>query len=460
MLLSIDRSAVLTRLFSTLVIGLALLWQTERCSAESPVATTQWTQFRGTASRGVTSVALPIEFGMNRGLVWRTEIPGQGWSSPVLADKRLWFTTAITTPATPEQREARLGNVQMADTKEVAGTVQLKAICLDAETGAMVHNLDLATIDEPQPIHPLNSYASPTPVFEDGKLYCHFGTYGTWCLNEADGEVIWNRQLVIDHSVGPGGSPVLYQDLLLVVCDGIDKQFVTALDKLTGETRWTTPRPEMRATNGEFKKAYSTPLIIQVDGVEQAVVPGAQWIVSYEPKTGKEIWRVDHGSGFSISSTPIYTGDADKPGLVIFTTGYGQSETVAVDPRGQGDVTLSHIVWRTDRNAPAKPSPTFANGLVYLLDDSGILCCLNASDGESIYRKRVSGNYSASPLLAADYLYVASQEGVVTIIKAGEEFEEVAQSPLDARIMASPIPYGHDLIIRSEDSVMRFTAMD
>ncbi len=185
---------------------------------------------------------------------------------------------------------------------------------------------------------------------------------------------------------------------------------MTALDKYTGETKWTTPRPAMRATNGEFKKAYSTPLIIKVDGVVQAVVPGAQWIVAYEPNTGKRSGASITGLAFQSVRRRSIPATTITQVLVIFTTGYGQSEIVAVDPRGKDDASLSHIAWRSDRNAPEKPSPVLGGGLLYLLDDAGILSCLNAEDGSSVYRKRVPGNYSASPLLAAGHLYLLARK--------------------------------------------------
>ncbi|MGV3483171.1 MAG: PQQ-binding-like beta-propeller repeat protein [Planctomycetaceae bacterium] len=435
------------------------------CGPSSPASADErsasWPQFRGPSGQGASlATKVPLTFGLDAGLKWQTLIPGKGWSSPVVGNGHVWVTTAITTQPTDQQREARMEGVQESHMKEVAGVLELRAICLDFETGSVIHNLQLATYEAPEPIHSLNSYASPTPVLDDAFVYCHFGAYGTWCLREASGEVVWHQRLIIDHSVGPGGSPVVVDDHLLLVCDGIDVQFVAALDKSTGAEVWRTPRPAMRATNGEYKKAYSTPLIIPVAGQRQAVVPGAQWIVSYDPRTGEEIWRADHGNGFSISSTPVYTGTAEEIGLVIFTTGYGQSEVVAVRPDGVGDVTLTHVAWRMDRNVPEKPSPVVHDGLVYLLDDNGVLSCLRSDDASLVFRKRVPGNFSASPLLAAGHLFLCNQEGVVTVIKQGTQYDEVAKIQLDARLMASPAVAGDDLLFRSEQSIMRFAHSD
>jgi len=437
------------------LLTIALLGIATCADAKSPPSA--WAQFRGPTGQGTSPELTPVDFGLDHGMRWQTPISGKGWSSPVIAGDRVWMTTATTTEATEAQKTERLANVQMGDMKEVAGIVRLYAVCLDLKTGKLIHNLLLTTVDAPQPIHPLNSYASPTPAIDGDRVYCHFGAYGTWCLNASTGEIVWTRKLVVDHSVGPGSSPIIEGDHVLLVYDGIDTQFVCALEKMSGEMAWKTPRPPMRATNGEFQKAYSTPLCITVAGVRQAVVPGAQWIVAYDPKNGKEIWRADHGNGFSISSTAAYTGDDKKVGLVVFTTGYGQSQIVAVRPDGKDDVTLSHIGWRVDKNVPEKPSPIAADGLIYFIDDSGVLSCLDAADATVKYRKRIPGNYSASPLLAGGNIYLSNQAGIVTIIKQGEEFEEIAEIELDGQLMASPAVVDGDLIFRSVNSVMRFT---
>ncbi len=420
-----------------------------------------WPQFRGPDGGGVsTAQNVPVDFGLDRGLKWQTPIRGKGWSSPVASDGRIWLTTALTTEATQAEKDARLANVQMPKMKDVAGSLELRAVCLDLETGKIVRDISLASFAEPEPIHPLNSYASPTPVIDGDRVFCHFGAYGTWCLDAKTADIIWTNRLVIDHSVGPGGSPAIVANNLILVCDGIDVQFVAALDKMTGQEVWRTARPTMRATNGEFQKAYSTPLILDVAGVTQAIIPGAQWLVSYDPKTGQELWRADHGNGFSLSTTPIFVPPADAgndSGLVIFTTGYGQTEVVAVRPDGQGDVTLSHIQWRTDRSVPAKPSLVAAGELIYMIDDNGVLSCLRASDAEVVFRQRVPGNYSASPLLVGGHIYFSNQEGEVTVVKQSDEYEEVAKIQLDGRLMASPAVVGSDLLFRSEASLMRFS---
>jgi outer membrane protein assembly factor BamB len=415
------------------------------------ILASDWSRFRGPDGTGLAERAdLPVRFSLSQGVKWRTPIDGKGWSSPVVGNGRVWLTTAVTEEPTEEQKKQRLANVQPGDTKEVAGVVHLYAVCIDAESGAVLHNLLLATVTEPQPINPLNTYASPTPVLDDQRVYCHFGTYGTWCLDTQSGDVLWHETIQLDHSVGPGCSPIVVDNKLILVCDGIDQQFVIALDKQTGKTAWKTDRPAMRAGNVEMKKAYSTPILIDVNGQKQIVAPGAQWIVAYEPSTGQEIWRADHGDGFSLSPSPIYSN-----GLVIFSTGYMRPELVAVRVDGQGDVTASHIAWRASRGAPAKPSPVVVGDSVFMIADNGVLTQLNCLDGKEIHRERLNGNFSASLLATSDKIYALSHEGIVTVLSADSEMKKIAENQLEGSLMASPAVIGNDLLIRTEQALVR-----
>ena len=414
--------------------------------------TDDWTQFRGSYNSGIaeTSARPPVEWDLEQDVLWQTEIPGEGWSSPVFDNRGLiWFTTAITVAASPEEIEKKLAGDPLAQIKTAARSVELLAICVDINSGQVVHKISLAKIDDPDVINPMNSYASPTPAISDGKVVCHFGSYGTWCLDEKTGQPIWERKFVIDHSVGPGSSPVIYDNKVILVCDGMDRQFIAAIELATGKDVWKTNRPELRAENGEYKKAYCTPMLIEVAGKKQAVIPGAQWIVGYDPNNGKEIWRADHGDGFSVTPMAIF-----EAGMIVFSTGYGSSEFVGIDPTGTGDVTKTHLKWRT-RNAPTMPSFVARDGSIYAITDKGILNRLDARTGEMQTRKRIGGNFSASPLLAAGHLYLASREGVVSVVSCDEEMEVVATNKFGSKILASPAVVDSDLIVRTSGKLYR-----
>ncbi len=412
-----------------------------------------WHQFRGPTGQGLATVELPTRLLDPNNQVWTVATTGTGWSSPVIADGQLWFTTAVTEKATAEALQARLATLQFAEIKTFAGSVEFHALCLDASSGKMVHDIVLTRTTEPEPINPMNSYASPTPTIVDGKVICHFGNYGTWCLDARSGDTLWSTKQVVDHSVGPGSSPIVIGNKVILVCDGTDQQFVAAVDLENGREVWKTPRPPLRATNVEFKKAYSTPLPIEVNGSAMLVIPGAQWTVAYDPQTGSELWRVDCGNGFS--TTPMAVYDA---GLVIISTGYMRPEFVAIRPDGKGDVTDTHIAWRNGRGAPTMPSAIARDGRMYSISDAGILTVFNAKTGEEINRARIGGNFSASPILSASHLYVASREGVVTVLKADDSLATVAANDFECPIMASPAVIGKDLVIRTEKGIVRISS--
>ena len=411
-----------------------------------------WSQFRGPDGNGKSTAAdTPVTFSQAN-TAWQTPIPGTGWSSPVVSDGRIWLTTAETTEATKQQIAAKTRGVQFAKIKTVAGSVNLRAICVDAQSGKIIHNLLLREIDDPDLINPLNSYASPTPAIQGRNVICHFGSYGTWCLDNATGETLWKNALVVDHSVGPGSSPVIADNVVVIACDGIDKQFVAGLDLKTGKEIWNTSRPPMRNTNGEFNKAYCTPLLISVGSQTQAVIPGAQWICAYDPATGKEIWRADCGNGFSTTPMPVY-----ESGLLVCATGFMIAELVAIDPKGTGDITNENVRWRAAKGGSTMPTAIGTEGKIYSISDNGVLSILDAKTGNVTDRIRVGGKFAASPLLVDGKLYIGSQDGVMSVyeITADGKPNQIAKNQMDGSLMASPAVIGSDLIVRTSKSLSR-----
>lgn len=421
-------------------------------SIQNVKAQEEWPQFRGPTGQGLAAkdARVPAVFSEDQNVKWKTPIPGRGWSSPVISGNHIWLTTAVSEQATPEEIAEKLAKDRMAEMKEVAGSIELHALCLMADSGKILHDIVLAKFDEVEPIHTLNSYASPTPVLAGDKVLCDFGNYGTWCLHAETGEELWKARYEVNYSVGAGSSPFVLGNRLVLVCDGIDDQFVAGLDLQTGKEVWRTSRPIMDAADVEFEKAYSTPVAAEVDGKYQVIVPAAQWICGYDPEDGHEIWRVRHGRGFSLSPSPIVVDD-----LVIFSTGYMRADLVAVRLGGEGDVTDSHIAWRLSRGVPNKPSPIEVDGKVYMVSDSGILTQLDAQSGSIQWQERLGGNYSASPIYAGQKLFFSSHEGIVTVVQPGDKYQELAQNQLEGRLMASPAVLGNDLIIRSEVGLLR-----
>ncbi len=419
----------------------------------------EWPEFRGPTGDGIsTAENIPDKIDEDTNLVWKTDLPGRGWSSPVFDGAYIWVTAAEEVFPDEEERlkilEAQGMEAKTFKQRQVATKIKLSAIQVDFESGKVLKTLPLITIDNPQTIHALNSFASPTPVLKDGKLYAHFGAFGTFCIDTAAGKVDWERQIELDHGVGPGSSPVVYDGRLILICDGIDRQFVTALDIETGETAWLTDRPAMRAAKGDQKKAYNTPVIIEPGGKPQLICMGAQWLISYEPDTGKEIWRLDHGSGFSVVPRPVYSR---KHKLLYVSTGFGKPVLLAVKVDGKGDITDSDkIAWSETKRIPARPSPLLVGDELYVIADGGITTCFNAATGETYWNDRIDGNYSASPLFADGKIFVASHEGVVTVFEPGTTFSTISTSEMGESIMASPVAVNEALLIRSEKALYRF----
>ena len=417
------------------------------------LAEDEWPQFRGPKGNGhIDSTGLPLKWSESENIAWKTAIPGSGHSSPVISGDLIWLTTSIINPLPEEEQKRRLAKEPNPVGLEIAGGVSLRAICIDRNTGEILRNIELFNVKDPGPVHSLNSYASPTPVFEKGRVYCHFGTYGTACLETKTGRIVWrDNSLNVDHQNGPGASPILWKHLLIVHYDGIDRQFVAARDKETGDVVWKVERQAKMPSKREFRKAYSTPHIIEENGRVQLISPGADWVYSYDPATGREHWRANYGQlGFSTVPRPVV-----GHGMVYIITSFVQSRLLAVKYDGEGDVTSTHIVWKSDRQVPKKPSALLIGQELYLVSDNGVGTCLDALTGDIHWTERLGGQYSASPLYAEGRIYAFSQEGKTVVFKPGTKYEELAENQLDAGFMASPAVAGNALFLRTETHLYR-----
>ncbi len=382
-------------------------------SLSTPVLASDWPQFRGPTGQGHSDErGLPLTWSETKNVRWKVAIPGKGWSSPVIQGDRIWLTTA-----TEEGKS-------------------LRAVSVDRNTGAILLNVEVFRLKSLGKINSKNSYASPTPVLEGDRVYLHFGAHGTACITQS-GEIVWKTRLDYDNGEhGGGGSPVIYQNLLIVSCDGLDVQFVVALDKLTGKVRWKKSR--------EGYQAYTTPLVVPLAAGDQVISPGAFRAIAYEPLTGKELWQVKYGEGFSNVPRPVY-----GEGFVFICTGFQQPSLLAVRLDGRGDITKSHIAWTLKRGAPLTPSPLLVGGELYLISDNGIASCVDAKTGVPHWQVRLGGNHSASPIYADGRIYFLSEEGESVVILPGKQFKPVAQNQLDGQTLASMAVAGGSIFVRS-----------
>jgi outer membrane protein assembly factor BamB len=430
----------LTRVLVACLLGLA--------SAQALAE--EWPEFRGPTGQGHSSdTNLPIEWSESKNVRWKTSVPGLGWSSPVIAGGRVWLTTATEAPnhATESRNHggARAANHGGAGAGSAKKYTSLRALAYDVETGKEVVNVEVFRLTNARQINPKNSFASPTPVLDEDRVYVHFGADGTAQLNNA-GQVIWKTRLPYESQHGAGGSPIIYGDLLIVSCDGHDAAFVVALDKRTGKVRWKSNRRQ------PADQAYTTPLVIRVGERDQVVSVGAYRATAFEPHTGKEIWRVAYGDGFSNVPRPVY-----GHGLVYLTTGFHQPAIMAIRADGTGDVTKTHVAWTLKRGAPYTPSPLLVGDELYMITDAGIVSCLDAKTGAVHWQMRLDGTYSASPVFADGRIYFLGEHGGATVITPGKTFRRVATNMLEGAMLASMAVSGGSLFIRTDRYLYRIT---
>ncbi|HEX7585127.1 MAG TPA: PQQ-binding-like beta-propeller repeat protein [Prolixibacteraceae bacterium] len=396
-----------------------------------------WTHLRGSNLDGHSlSKNAPVSWSETSNILWKTEIRGVAWSSPVVFGDQIW-----TSSATQNGKE-------------------MFAVCTDFNSGKILKEVLLFKPDSVQNIHPTNSYATSTPCIEDGFVYVHFGTYGTACVDTRNFEVVWTRtDLNCDHMQGAASSPILYKDLLILHIEGTDVQYLIALNKHTGQTVWKTNRPSEYYDNIEpvSRKAYCTPIVVNVNGKDQLISNGSQLCIAYEPETGKEIWQVFYGDDSTISMPLSYGG------LVFVNSGWMfpkdgspfYARLLAVDPTGTGDVTKTKVKWETGTDVPQISTPVIVDSLIYMVHERGDLTCLNARNGAVIWKTKLKDQFNASVLFASGNIYLFSLKGKTYVIKPGLSFQLVAENQLDGMIKATPAIVRDNIILRTDKFLYR-----
>jgi outer membrane protein assembly factor BamB len=400
-----------------------------------------WLEFRGPGGRGeMPESRLPSEW-TGDAVLWRQTPPGRGWSSPVIVDNEVWFTAAIE--HRPEDSE-----------RSPVERLELIAQCLSLDDGRLLHQVALFDVADPVELHPLNSYASPTPVVAGDRVVCSFGDMGTACVRRSDGFVLWkDDHFALDHETGPGSSPVVWRDRVLLNLDGTDRQSVAALDLDSGKVLWETPRSGELHPDGMMKKAFCTPLILEQGGGAVVVSPGANWVYGYDPEDGRELWKTGYGQlGFSNVPRPVL---AD--GLMLVCTGYNVASLLALRPTQDGRGT-PELAWRHDRKVPTMPSPIATGGRIFMVSDDGVATALETATGRKLWQQRMGGSFSASPVLAGQVLVFGNRDGEVVLVRPADEYEEIARHQLDGALMATPAPLEDGIVIRTASSICRIVA--
>ena len=405
--------------------------QTKQNFQDTSKQSSNWTFYRGSNLDGVSlNKDLPLKWSEQENIVWKTPIHGKGASSPVIYGDQIWLTTADSTGK------------------------RLYALCISLKTGKVIHDLKVFEPDSIPPLHSLNTHATPTPAIEEGYVYVHFGSMGTACLESGTGKMVWMREdLKCNYVQGAASSPIIYKNMLILHYEGVDIQFLIALDKKTGKTVWKSVRPQELYVNQPAiaRKAFITPIIVKVDRKDVLISNGAEVCIAYNPMTGEEIWRIPYSSDTTISM-PMFSN-----GLVIFTTGLlDPIRLMAVKPSGKGDITNTNIVWTvSSKDIPAINSPLIKDGLLYMIHERGVLTCLEAESGKVVYTNKLKGDFYSSPICADGKIFFFSKKGTIYVLQEGREFKIIAENRMDGEYMATPAVSGKLLIVRSNKALYR-----
>lgn len=395
-----------------------------------------WTHFRGSSLNGISTLSkAPVFWNDSTNIRWRTEIRGRGWSSPVICGNQVWISTAGS------------------DGKEMS------AICVDFESGKILFDVLLFKQDSIYRKHSINTYATPTAAIENGFVYMHFGSTGTACINTSTGAIMWKRSdMKVEHVQGTGSSPIIYKDFLILHLEGTDKQYIVALNKKTGETIWRADRPEecYKDVQPIGKKAYITPIIIQVNGKDLLISNGAAVCMAYDAMTGKEVWRIVQGVDSTIAM-PIY-----EDGILCFYTSFVEppneekyAELLAVNPSGEGDISKTNILWRYKTPIIQLLTPLIKDGLIYTVDTKNVLMVIEAKTGNIVWSKKMNAKYNSSPVYADGKVYLTSVKGETLVLKAGRSFEQLAENSLAGEIYSTLAILRNSILYRNASSLYR-----
>lgn len=397
-----------------------------------------WTHFRGSNLDGKANVDRPpLKWADDLNIIWKTDIHDKGWSSPVVFDKQIWVTSA----------------------KEDGS--ELFAICADFKTGKIIHDIKVFTPADVPGKHSINTYATPTPCIEKNFVYVHYGSLGTACIRTSDGSIVWTRtDLKCNHVQGPASSPIIYKNLLILHYEGIDVRFIVALNKTNGKIVWRSDRPEepYESLTKIGKKAYITPLIINVKGRDLLISNGSAVCIAYDPETGQEVWRVVRGAESTVSMPFTENGVVFYyNGFMVDNVGLKFSEIMAVNPEGKGDITGTNVIWKRKDELSQNQmlSPVIKDGLIYTVTTLNTMMCIDAATGEEIWSRHVMSNYNASPIYAAGTIYFFSVKGETLVIKEGRKLEIVAQNKLKDQIWATPAILRNNIIMRTDKYLCR-----
>ena len=418
-----------------------------------PAPASDWPQWRGPDGQGVSAEKnLPFEWSPTKNVQWKSAIPGRGHSSPIVWGKRIFLTTSIEGPVVPGAaavKHIRGGEVFVhPDSVGADHSYALKVLCLDRDSGKTLWERTAYEGSVYDARHRKNNYASSTPVTDGNSVFAFFEAEGLYCY-DLDGKLLWKTSLgkIAKMGLGHGVSPVLHENLLILQCDqedgGDSGSFIAAVDKRTGKEVWRVSRTH--------RKTWATPLLVRTPARMEVVASGAESVISYDPSTGKELWRCPGVKGHAIPSAVA------GHGLVFISAGYPAKYALAVRAGGTGDLTgTSNVVWTYAKGTAYVPSPILFGDYLYLMTDKGLLTCIEAKTGDVKYeggRVPVPATFTASPVAFDGKILITSEDGDTFVIKAGPVHEIIATNSLGEPIYSSPAIANGKIFIRGEKNL-------
>ena len=420
------------------------------------VSAADWPQWRGPANAGAsTEKNLPLRWSNTENVAWRTPLTGVGVSSPIVSGDRLFVTSQIGSgtsrpgPRLGQGADATPAERALAGSSPSPGPVRFVVEALNRIDGKRLWSFEQAAEGPLPAVHEKHNLASSSPVTDGERVYAVFGT-GQMAAIDMTGKAVWTRHLGRDFSPftinwGHGSSPVIYRDSVILVCYHDNASYLIALDSRTGKERWKTDRP--RGT-----LSYSTPLVIQSQNGDEVVVNSSAGIEAFNPATGQLLWHFTEANQF-----PIQVAMFDQ-GVIYLSRGYRSGPYAAIRPGGRGDISKSHEIWHVPTGAPYISSLVHYEGLLYMAGDVGVVTCVDARTGERVWRERLEGVFTASPVAGDGKVYLLSETGETIVLKAGRQPEVLSRNSIDGRILASPAVSGGRLFIRTDDAVLAIGA--
>jgi outer membrane protein assembly factor BamB len=429
-----------------------------------PLHADNWPQWRGPDGTGVSAErALPLHWTEKEGVAWRTPLGGTGVSSPIVWGDRVFVTSQAGSGVRREGNHPTL--VQGGGAKEAgeraltpfdspslaqgrrsaSDGVRFLVEAFARGDGRRLWSFELPAEGTLPGVHEKHNLASASPVTDGERVYAVFGT-GQIVAVDNTGKRVWHRNLAAEHGPfqinwGHGSSPIVYKDLVILPCYHEPQSYLLAMDAKTGATRWKVDRAGKVVS-------YSTPIIVSAVSGDELVLNTSGAIEAYRPATGEALWRIDEESRFAIPM-PVH-----DDGVVYASRGYRSGPYLAVRAGGRGDVSGSHVEWKVPTGAPYISSLVFADGLLFMAGDVGVVTCVDAKTGQRVWQERIDGIFTASPIAAADRIYLVSETGETIVMRASRTPEVLARNKIDARLLASPALSGGRLFLRSDDQLI------